>query len=105
MEEVDRVGIHAADFNPTNDVSEDDCNVSRNELSDNGKRTMTYGFLASFYACGIVAGFDESIRSESPRRLLRHLIRIGVFLSKFLFLCRMIIVCRKTRKTTSRNNL
>jgi hypothetical protein len=85
-EEVGKCGILATEFDPSNDVSEDECNVTRNELSDNSKRTLTYGFLASFYSCGVITGFDESIRSESPRRLLRHLIRIGKFLSRFNFL-------------------
>lgn len=71
-------------FDPSDDVSDDECNVKRNELFDNDKRSVTYGFLVSFYSCGIVAGFDESIRSESPRRVLRHLIRIG----KNIFLLR-----------------
>lgn len=64
-------------FDPNDDVSDEQCNIKRNELFDNEKRLLTYGFLISFYSCGFVAGFDESIRSESPRRLLRHLIRLG----------------------------
>jgi len=64
-------------FDASDDVTEETCNVKRNELSENQDRSTTYGFLVSFYPCGIVAGFDESIRSESPRRVLRHLIRIG----------------------------
>jgi hypothetical protein len=73
-------------FDPTNDVSDEECNVKRNELFDNEKRSITYGFLISFYSCGYVAGFDESIRSESPRRVLRHLIRIGKLQSDFIYL-------------------
>ena len=65
------------EFDASNDVTEETCDVKRNELSDNQGRSTTYGFLVSFYHCGIVTGFDESIRSESPRRVLRHLIRIG----------------------------
>ena len=70
-------GIHSMEFDASDDVTEETCNVKRNELSDNQSRSTTYGFLVSFYPCGIIAGFDESIRSESPRRVLRHLIRIG----------------------------
>ncbi|CAF5088895.1 unnamed protein product, partial [Rotaria magnacalcarata] len=76
-EQVDRLGTQIMKFDPSNEVSDDECNVKRHELSDNKIRTLTYGFLASFYPCGIIAGFDESIRSESPRRVLRHLIKIG----------------------------
>ncbi|CAF4292291.1 unnamed protein product, partial [Rotaria magnacalcarata] len=75
-EQVDRLGTQIMKFDPSNEVSDDECNVKRHELSANKTRTLTYGFLASFYSCGIIAGFDESIRSESPRRVLRHLIKI-----------------------------
>ncbi|CAF2105459.1 unnamed protein product [Rotaria magnacalcarata] len=74
---VDSIGNSAMRFDPLYDVTDEDCNVKRNELLDNKNRSATYGFLISFYSCGIVAGFDESIRSESPRRVLRHFIRIG----------------------------
>ncbi|CAF1652934.1 unnamed protein product [Rotaria magnacalcarata] len=84
-EQVDRLGTQIMKFDPSNEVSDDECNVKRHELSDNKIRTLTYGFLASFYPCGIIAGFDESIRSESPRRVLRHLIKIGKFLSTFMW--------------------
>ncbi|CAF1159955.1 unnamed protein product [Adineta ricciae] len=70
-------GAHVMEFDAADDVTEEMCNVKRNELGDNQTRSTTYGFLASFYSCGIVAGFDESIRSESPRRVLRHLIKIA----------------------------
>ena len=70
-------GVHVMEFDAADDVTEETCNVKRNELADNQTRSTTYGFLVSFYSCGIVAGFDESIRSESPRRVLRHLIKIG----------------------------
>ncbi|CAM4987378.1 unnamed protein product, partial [Rotaria socialis] len=73
---VDSIGNSAMRFDPSDDVTDEDCNVKRNELLDNKNRSTTYGFLISFYSCGIVAGFDESIRSESPRRVLRHFIRI-----------------------------
>lgn len=74
---VSSLGKHAMEFDPSDDVPDEDCNVKRNELFDNKNRSTTYGFLISFYSCGVIAGFDESIRSESPRRVLRHLIRIG----------------------------
>ncbi|CAF1554650.1 unnamed protein product, partial [Adineta ricciae] len=77
VEIVANCGSQVMEFDPSDDVTEDMCNVKRNELSDDQARLTTYGFLVSFYSCGIVAGFDESIRSESPRRVLRHLIRIG----------------------------
>ncbi|UJR11630.1 hypothetical protein I4U23_015811 [Adineta vaga] len=70
-------GMHIMKFDASDDVTEETCNVKRNESSDNQDRLTTYGFLVSFFPCGIVAGFDESIRSESPRRVLRHLIRIA----------------------------
>ena len=84
IEIVANHGSQVMEFDPSDDVTEEMCNVKRNELSDDETRLTTYGFLTSFYSCGIVAGFDESIRSESPRRVLRHLIRIGkshIFLS------------------------
>ncbi|CAF1437879.1 unnamed protein product [Rotaria magnacalcarata] len=84
-EQVDRLGTQIMKFDPSNEVSDDECNVKRHELSANKTRTLTYGFLASFYSCGIIAGFDESIRSESPRRVLRHLIKIGKFLPTFMW--------------------
>ncbi|CAF1312062.1 unnamed protein product [Adineta ricciae] len=77
-------GAHVMEFDAADDVTEEMCNVKRNELGDNQTRSTTYGFLASFYSCGIVAGFDESIRSESPRRVLRHLIKIG---KQYIYLC------------------
>lgn len=70
-------GVDAMEFDASDDVTDETCNVKRNELFDSEHRARSYGFLISFYSCGIVTGFDESIRSESPRRLLRHLIRIG----------------------------
>ncbi|CAF4003110.1 unnamed protein product [Rotaria sordida] len=76
LEIVANRGIHVMEFDASDDVTDETCNVKRNELSDDQTRSTTYGFLVSFYSCGIVAGFDESIRSESPRRVLRHLIRI-----------------------------
>ncbi|CAF4010496.1 unnamed protein product [Rotaria sp. Silwood1] len=89
LEIVANRGIHVMEFDASDDVTDETCNVKRNELSDDQTRSTTYGFLVSFYSCGIVAGFDESIRSESPRRVLRHLIRIGkpyIFLPhKFFF--------------------
>ena len=89
MDVVANLGICAMEFDPSDDVIDDACNVKRNELFDSNNRSTTYGFLVSFYSCGLVAGFDESIRSESPRRVLRHLIRIGtlqcIFISFYLF--------------------
>lgn len=79
QDEIDKFGIDHARFDPSNEVSDEECNVKRSELSDRKSRSLTYGFLVSFYSCGIIAGFDESIRSESPRRVLRHLIKIGKF--------------------------
>ncbi|CAF4078535.1 unnamed protein product, partial [Rotaria sordida] len=76
LEIVANRGIHVMEFDASDDVTDETCNVKRNELSDDQTRSTTYGFLVSFYSCGIVAGFDESIRSESPRRVLKHLIRI-----------------------------
>ncbi|CAF1481011.1 unnamed protein product, partial [Didymodactylos carnosus] len=55
----------------------DQCNIKRHELMNHSGRKSSYGILMSFLNCGIVVGFDESIRSESPRRLLRHLIRMA----------------------------
>ncbi|CAF2095201.1 unnamed protein product, partial [Rotaria magnacalcarata] len=73
---VDSIGNSAMRFDPSDDVIDEDCNVKRNELLDNKNRSTTYEFLISFYSCGIDARFNESIRSESPRRVLRHSIRI-----------------------------
>lgn len=84
IEIVGNQGIRAMEFDASDDVIDETCNVKRNELLDNENRSTTYGFLISFYSCGIVTGFDESIRSESPRRVLRHLIRIGKSLYIFL---------------------
>lgn len=66
-------------FDASDDLTNEDRNVKRNELLDNRNCSTTYAFLVSFYSCGIVAGFDEPIPSESPRRVLRHLIQIGKF--------------------------
>ncbi|CAF1521947.1 unnamed protein product [Didymodactylos carnosus] len=55
----------------------DQCNIKRHKLMNHSGRKSSYGILMSFLNCGLVVGFDESIRSESPRRLLRHLIRMA----------------------------
>ncbi|CAF1166933.1 unnamed protein product [Rotaria magnacalcarata] len=52
IEMVASIGNSAMRFDPSDVVTDEDCNIK-------------------------LAGFDESIRSELPRRVLRHFTRIG----------------------------
>ena len=51
------------------------CNVERGEKDDSATpKRRSMGFLASFFSCGIVVGFTESIVSEGPRTITDHLL-------------------------------
>ncbi|CAF1571909.1 unnamed protein product, partial [Didymodactylos carnosus] len=53
-----------------------ECNVTRDEHREGSKKLTSSGFLATFFNCGVIVGFDETPRAEGIRRVLRHLIRI-----------------------------
>ncbi|UJR12515.1 hypothetical protein I4U23_016690 [Adineta vaga] len=55
-------------------VNTDVCNVYRDSLLE--RKNDTSGFMAIFYDCGIIVAFQESIRSESVRRLLYLLLSL-----------------------------
>ncbi|CAF1115217.1 unnamed protein product [Didymodactylos carnosus] len=50
------------------------CNVVRGDA--NNKSVSNYGILVTFSNCSVILGFDELARSESMRRVVRHLLRI-----------------------------
>ncbi|CAF1385603.1 unnamed protein product [Didymodactylos carnosus] len=50
------------------------CNVYRDCYIEH--KQSSFGFIATFLNCGIIVGFTESVRAESVRRLLRHLLEI-----------------------------
>ena len=52
-----------------------DCNVERGEGDESSTpKRRSMGFLASFFSCGIVVGFTESIVCEGPRTVTDHLL-------------------------------
>ncbi|CAF1646186.1 unnamed protein product [Adineta ricciae] len=53
-------GVCAMEFDASDDVTEETCNVKRNELSDNPTRSTTYGFFGFFLLVW------NSCRDESP---------------------------------------
>ncbi|CAF2237018.1 unnamed protein product [Rotaria magnacalcarata] len=60
------------DINNSNDYDNIDCNVSRNDRYTS--RKTSYGIILTIYNCGIIVNFDELYRSESPMRVIHHLL-------------------------------
>jgi hypothetical protein len=70
------------------DRKESQCNVGRNDMEERfeaKKRSM--GFIATFFNCGVIVGFSDSINHEGPRKITDHLLtmlKLGAKLPSFL---------------------